>query len=127
MFDDGLTDLWTEPMQHVEQASRKARLMSQFTEAMGGQGRDLRGLCDDGVAHQQSRRHLPCEQVQGQVPRRDETDHADGFAEDVVHRVVHRKGLLRRGSAQFGEEAEVAHAPVNVHVTGHVPWLPRVE
>ena len=127
VFDDGLTDLWTEPMQHVEQACRKARFKGQFTEAMRGQGRDFGGLRDDGVSHEQGRRDLPREQIQREVPRRDQTDHADGFAKDVVHGVVHREGLLRRGSAQFGKKAEVAHAPVNVHVTGHVPWLPCVE
>jgi len=69
MFDNWLTHLRTQTVQDVQKACRKARLMGQFTEAMGGQGRDFRRLGDDGVPHQQGWRHLPRQQIERKVPR----------------------------------------------------------
>ncbi len=114
-------------MKDVEQACRKARFVDQLTEAVRGQRRDFGRLRNDGVAHQEGWRDLPRQQIQRKVPRGNQADHPDGFAQHVVHCVVHRERLLRRGPAKLSKEPEVAHAPVDVHMTGHVPRFAGVE
>ena len=77
----------------------------QFAEPLRGQRRERRRLDDDGIAHRQSRGELPCHERDGEVPRCDRHDRADGPAHDLdVPPVVVgddlRAGVHRREMAQ---------------------------
>ncbi len=63
----------------VDHAFRHAGLVKRFDDAPGAERRDGSGLDDDGVAADQRGRHLPGGNGDGEVPGRDEADHADGL------------------------------------------------
>ena len=65
-------------------------LLHDLREQRGTRGGLLGGLGDHRVAADQRRRHLPGQQQERQIPRRDHRHHADG----LVHRVVERAAAV---------------------------------
>ena len=81
--------------------------------------RQLRGLGDHGVAGRDGGRDLPREQVQRQVPGRDEARHAAWLPQHVVEGTV-VGGIGRRLRVQDGrrEEPQVGHGAWDVQPSG---------
>mmetsp|Transcript_20157 Transcript_20157/g.71282 ORF Transcript_20157/g.71282 Transcript_20157/m.71282 type:complete len:406 (+) Transcript_20157:430-1647(+) len=123
---DGGADLGAEPVHDVEHAGRQADVRGDLGEHAGGARRQLGGLGDDGVAHRQARRHLPRQEVQWQVPGRDEAAHADGVAQRVVDGVRHVVEVALAVPQLTGEESKVGDGARDVHRRRHLQRLARV-
>ena len=64
----------------VDHARRQARIDERLDEVVGGERRVGGGLDDAGVARDQRGKELPARNRHGEVPRRDEADHANRHA-----------------------------------------------
>ena len=85
-----------------------ARPPGQRGEAPGGQRRELGRLRHGTVPGREGRRDLPREQVERQVPRRDQPGHAHRPAQRVVQgAAIGVMGLARLVQNGAGEEPEV--------------------
>src|SRR5690606_7591784 len=82
---------------HVDDARRQARFLHELDQLQGNEGRILRGFPDYSVARDEGRRQLPRRHRNGEVPRRDEANDADGIPHRVRELVRH---LRRRGEAE---------------------------
>ena len=69
-------------LDHVEHASRHARLVQDFRQDLGGVGGQLRRLEDHRVAGGQRREDLHAGLVHRPVPRRDQAADANRFLAD---------------------------------------------
>jgi len=67
-------------MDDVEYSRGEVHLLGCPRKQVGGDRSQFRGLGDDGATGRQRRSDLPGEEIEGQVPRRDATGHADRFA-----------------------------------------------
>ena len=119
MVDHGLAHLGSEAVQDVEHAVGQPDFLGPRAEEVGGHGRDLAGLGHDAIATRQRRGNLPREEVEGQVPRADAADHAQGLPQGVVDRPVSH-GVALAGELLGGGsiEAQVLFGARNVHGGG---------
>mmetsp|Transcript_7765 Transcript_7765/g.20017 ORF Transcript_7765/g.20017 Transcript_7765/m.20017 type:complete len:496 (+) Transcript_7765:1481-2968(+) len=110
----------------VHHARRDAGFQAELREHQRGRRRQLRGLHHDAVAHGQGGRELPGQEVQRQVPRRDDADDAYRLAHGVAHRskrtscTVH---LATRVRSQAREETKICGAPWDVKRLRQRQWL----
>src|SRR5581483_9186645 len=84
MLDEPLADDGSLADDDVEDAFGDARLEGEVGEAERGEWRELRGLEDDRVAARERGAELPRRDVEREVPRHDQPDDAERFAERHV-------------------------------------------
>ncbi len=63
----------------VDDAGRQSSLHDDFRKEQGGEVGIGGGLEDNGIAHRNRGCDLPCQHQQGEVPRDDLADNADGL------------------------------------------------
>ena len=80
----------------VEQVGGQPGLDGELSQSQRGQGRELGGFEHHRVAGRQRRRHLPGGDGQRIVPRGDQSDYPDGFAECHVDASGHRDGVAEK-------------------------------
>ncbi|MNZ78403.1 hypothetical protein D3C78_969720 [compost metagenome] len=108
VLDQGVADHAARTHDQVEHAGRNARAVDDVGQRPGAAGNEVGGLEHHAVAEGQGRCDLPGGNGDGEVPGRDQADHADGLARDLhadagAHR---RQGLARQAQAFAGEELE---------------------
>src|SRR5580658_558987 len=81
VFDERRAGLRAEAGHDVDNAGRQAGFDERLDEVIGGERRVLGRLDDAGVAGDERGKELPTGDGHGEVPRRDEADHADGHAD----------------------------------------------
>ncbi len=131
MPDDPVPHLAAEPVHEVDDAVGHAGLDEQLHEALREHRRVVRGLEDDGVAADERRHDLPRRDGDGEVPRRDHADHADGLPD------AHLELVGQLGGRRVAEESTsfaghvVAHVDrfldVAARLGEHLPHLARHE
>ncbi len=97
----------------VEDAGRQAGVLQALDELERRQRRGRRRLEDDGVAVGERRRDLPGRDGDGEVPRRDDGDHAERLAPAEQHRLgrVGRQHFAGAAPALAGEVAQDVARP----------------
>ena len=116
MFDHRLTDRAPGPGHDVEHAVGKAGLGHDFGEDQAGGGGELAGFRDERIAGGEDVGDALAEDQEREVPRRDQTDDADGFprhdGELAVAEVVEAVAVKR--SREAAGVFEHAHAALNL-------------
>ncbi|KAG0768284.1 hypothetical protein G6F22_017522 [Rhizopus arrhizus] len=112
-----------ETVRQVQHAGGQPGLVRHFGQQGGGAGRDFRRLHDHGVAERQRGRHLPGQQQQRQVPRRDHAHHAQRLAVGVVQRLpavgrVRHVAFHIQRAGQFGKGTKIRGAARDVDLAG---------
>ena len=100
----------------AQHARRKPRFLKDLAEQECGHRCDLGRLADRGASRGERGGDLPREEIERQVPRRDERTYAGGLAERVVQRGA--VGLVQVAAGVQdggGEEAEVRRGSGDVH------------
>ena len=97
-------------MDDVDHARRNACLERQLGQAVCGDRRELARFRDAGVPRRNRRRDLPRQQIQRQVPWRDQAGDADRLPQGVIQRVrVGDMRLAREMQNRRTEETEVRY------------------
>src|SRR5215216_3622919 len=96
MLDEPLPDLAPRPHDNVDDALGDAGLARYALELQRGQRRELGRLEDERVARRQCRGHLPARYGEREVPRDDEPNDAQGFAERNVDAPGDRYGVAKQ-------------------------------
>ena len=112
----------------VQHSRREARLAAQLAEKVRGHGRHFARLRHHAVPRRERGRHLPGEQVEGQVPGRDAGDDSERLPERVVQR--HLVGGMRLAVPlrdRVGEEVEVLRSARHFDRRGERDGLPAVD
>ncbi len=108
MVEHRLTDAGAATHDEVEHALGSAGAHDDFGERMRGAGHEVGGLEHDRIAVAERGRDLPGGNGDGEVPRRDNADDADGLARhlDVDARADGTEFLARDAQGLTGEEVE---------------------
>ncbi len=128
MLDDRRPGLLPEAVDDVEHAPGQPGLAAELGEAMRGQRSEFRGLAHRGVAGGEGRGDLPAQEIQRQVPRRDQARYAAWSPKSDIQRPG--VGLMGVGpGVQDGrrEEAKVLNRPGDVHRAGERERLTGVD
>ena len=131
MPHDPVPHLAAEPVHEVDDAVGHAGLDEQLDEALREHRRVVRGLEDDGVPAHERRHDLPRGDRDGEVPRRDDADDADGLPN------AHLELVGQLGGRRVAEQATAFAGHVVAHVDRfldvaaclgeHLPHLARHE
>jgi hypothetical protein len=117
-----------EPGHDIDRVFGQTRLERQFGQAQRAQRALLRRLEHHRVAAGERRRQLPGRHQQGEVPRHDRADHADGLARDGRQDVVRGgRGLAVELVDRLGVPAEGARHRWHIHAAGIGNGLAHVE
>mmetsp|Transcript_14331 Transcript_14331/g.38674 ORF Transcript_14331/g.38674 Transcript_14331/m.38674 type:complete len:374 (+) Transcript_14331:382-1503(+) len=97
---------------HLGQPRRRARLLEEFLQGQGGEGRALRRLHHGGAPRSEGGGHLARDHGVGEVPRRDGGHHADGLLHHQQASVPARRlqDLAIHSPRLLGVEAHKARA-----------------
>ena len=108
MRGDGLADVRPGAVDDVQHAIGQAGFAANLAEQIRGHGRELARFRDGGVSAGDGGRDFPAQQIERQIPRRDQAADAARLAQGVVER--HAIGDVRfvfRVQNRGGEEAEI--------------------
>jgi hypothetical protein len=118
VVDECRTRDGARPGQHLEESVHQARLQGELRESERGERGGLGGLEQHGVARGECRRGGPGRDGHGEVPRRDDADHAERFQEGDVEPAGHRDlpaGQPLHSAGRVVEQiADVAGLPAGV-------------
>src|SRR3954452_20120165 len=84
MRGDRRAYIWARSMDNIENTARQAGFGTDLTEQKRGHRRELTRLCDRGISDRDGGRDFPAQQIERQVPRRDQARDAAGLAQGVV-------------------------------------------
>ena len=115
-------------MHNIEHAVRQPGFATNLAQQIRRHRRQLAGLGDGGVADRDGGRDFPAQQIERQVPRRNQSRDAARLAQGVVERdaigdVRFGFGVQDRGR----EEAEIARGARNVEAARERERLARVD
>ena len=99
----------------VQYAVRQSRLGQRLGQFERHCGRLRCRFDDDGVSRNQRRRHLPCRNGDGKIPRRDQTHDSKRLAPRVeqLQRQIVRNGLAAERVAQSSKETKNVDGPLD--------------
>ena len=97
------------PGDQVEYPWGQARFSNDFSEREGIKRCFFAWLDDDGVAGDERRRHLSCDQKERKIPRQDAGDNADGLAhqQDSFIAAIARKDFALYPPGPFGHVVKI--------------------
>src|SRR6266487_14245 len=110
MVQQGLTNGAAGAENNVDDAFRQARVVERLDEAQRAQRSITGGLDDDSISRDERREHFPGWDGDGEVPRRDAGDNANG----ITH------GDARLIGKFDGDAVAEETASFTAHVVGHV-------
>ena len=125
---DRSADIWSGAVHDIEDAVRQTGFAANLAEQISRHRRQLARFGDGGVADGDRRRDFPAQQIERQVPRRDESRDAARLAQRVIERdavgdVRFGFGVQDRGC----EEAEIARGARNIEAARERERFARVD
>ena len=111
----GGADVWSRAVHDVEHAVRQSRFATNLAEQIGRHRRQLARFGDGGIADRDGGRDFPTQQIERQVPRRNQASDAARLAQGVIERDAVGDVRLVLGVQDRGrEEAEIARGARNI-------------
>ena len=107
----GRADIWPGAVHDVEHAVRQAGFATNLAQQVGRHRRQLARLGDGGVAARDGGRDFPAQQIERQIPGRDQSGDAARLAQRVIEGdAIGDVRFVLRVQDRRREEAEIAEA-----------------
>src|SRR5437588_2521254 len=128
MRRDRGADIWASAVHDVEHAFRQPGFATNLAEQIRRHRCQLARLRNGSIADCDSRRDFPAQQIERQVPRRNQSRDAARLTQRVVERDIVGDVRFRFGVQDRGrEEAEIAGGAWNVERSRKRERLPRID
>ena len=86
MRSDRGADIWSRAVHNVEHARRQTGFATNFAKQIRRHRRELAWFCDGGITDGERGRNFPAQQIERQIPRRNQADDSARLAQRVVER-----------------------------------------